>query len=115
MPSLVDALKVIEIAKKRNKKILGVVVNRRKGRWHEERREKVENILSVPVLAEIPEDRNVHASISLKIPLVNLNPNSPASIEFRRLAHLLAEKHFKYEKEETSYNLIHRLARWLSG
>lgn len=115
MPSVVDALKVIEIAKKRNKKILGVVVNRRKSKWHEIRKEKIEEILSVPVLAEIPEDRNIHASINLKIPLVNLLPKSPASIEFKRIAHHMAEKEFKYEKEETSYSLIHRLARWLSG
>lgn len=73
---------------------------------------KIEEILSVPVLTEIPEDENVHASISKKTPLVSYLPDSPASIEFRRLAHYLTGKHFKYE--EKSYSTIYRLFRWLN-
>jgi septum site-determining protein MinD len=113
MPSVADALKVINIAKKKKKKVIGVVVNRRRSKWHELRREEIEQMLSIPILAEIPEDNNLPMSVTVKRPIVNLLPDSPASLEMKRLAHNLCNKEFVYKKPEKTYNLVQKLARWL--
>jgi septum site-determining protein MinD len=116
MPSVVDALKAVDLAKRKDKKILGVVVNRKKNRWYELPNHKIEDLIGAPVVAEIPEDVEVQQSIYMKKPLVSMNPDSPAAVEVRRLAHWLIDKPFIYEKpEEEHLTLIHRLASWLSG
>jgi len=115
MTSVLDALKAVDLAKRRNKKILGVVVNRMKNRWHDLPTDKIEELIGAPVLVEVPEDSAVHQSIYLKEPLVSLNPHSPAAVEVRRLAHWLIDKPFVYEYPKHHPTLIHRLAAWLTG
>lgn len=98
LPSVVDALRVLKIAKDMGKKILGVVVNRVKNKKYELKKWEIENILKTPVIAEIPEDKNVDLSISYKIPLLGFSPNSPASLEIKKIAYFLIGKEFKYKK-----------------
>jgi septum site-determining protein MinD len=113
LPSVADALKVAKIAGESKKKVLGTVVNRIKGKRHELTRKEIENVVGLPVLAEIPEDKNVSKSIASKRPIVDLEPNSPAAVEIRRLAHVLCGKPFKYKK--SSLGIFSRLAKWMSG
>ena len=116
MTSVVDSLKAVDLAKRRNKKILGVVVNRKKNRWHEMPNHKIEDLIGAPIIAEIPEDPYIQQSIHLKKPLVSMMPDSPAAVEVRRLAHWLIDKPFEYEYPEEEYpTLVHRLAKWLNG
>jgi len=110
IPSLVDALKTIQIAESMGKNITGVVVNRVRG-IDELATYQIENILEKPVIAEIPEDRSVSKSIKAKEPMVNINPNSPASIEINRLAHYISGIPFKYKKPP----IFKRFLKWLSG
>ncbi len=114
LPSVVDALRTIKIAENLNKKILGVVVNRVTGKWHELKKREIEEMLGLPVLVEIPEDENMAKSVTLKIPLVMFNPISPASIEIRRLAHLLIGKEFKEEIQKPQ-GLLERIVKWILG
>jgi MinD-like ATPase involved in chromosome partitioning or flagellar assembly len=106
-------LRIARIAASSNKKIIGTVINRVKREGHELTKKEIEEILEYPVLAEIPEDKNMAEAIAAKTPIVEYNPNSPAAIEFRRLAHYLTGKKFEQKKEKKIYSLIHRLARWL--
>lgn len=116
MTSVVDSLKAVDLAKRRNKKILGVVVNRKKNKWHEMPNDKIEELVGAPIVAEIPEDSSVPHSIYMKKPLVSMLPDSPAAVEVRRLAHWLVDKPFFYEYPEQDHpTLIHRLASWLNG
>jgi len=117
LPSVTDALKIAKVSEDVNKKVIGVVVNRTGGRWHELRKEKIEEILGAPVLVEIPEDVNVPQSTTLKRPVVDFFPDSPASVEIRRLAHILAEVPFKYEKPKVSstFSIVERLVNWMVG
>lgn len=111
LPSVTDALRTASIVKNSNKEIIGVVVNRVKGESYELKKEEIEEILELPVLAEIPEDKNVSKSISLKVPLLSVYPNSPAAIEIQRLAYLLCGFPFKARKPRL--NLVQRLVRWM--
>lgn len=113
LPSVMDALRTAKIAKSVNKEILGVVVNRVRGKWYELSKERIEEILELPVLAEIPEDVNVQKSVSIKMPAVEFAPLSPASIEIRKLAHRLCGLPFDF-KPQARPNLIQRLVEWMT-
>lgn len=113
LPSVADALKTIKIAQNQQKKILGVVVNKVKGKWYELTRKEIEEMLGMPVLVEIPEDKNVSRSIAIKTPVVEFSPHSPASIEVKRLAHQIVGVSFNYRKPR-DFRLMERLIGWLT-
>ncbi len=115
LPSLTDALKTATIAEASQKRVLGVVVNRVKGKWHEVSNRDIEEMLGVPVLAEIPEDRSIQQSISLKMPLVGYDPYSPASEQFKRLAHYISGKPYIELKRNTGVTFLQKLIQWMVG
>ena len=59
---------------------------------------EIEDFLKYPVIAEIPEDVNVQKSLAARSAIVDYIPNSPASVEMRRLAHYLVGKEFRYNQ-----------------
>jgi septum site-determining protein MinD len=109
LPSVVDALKTLKMAQTLNKKVLGVVLNRVKGTSHELTSEEIEKMLEAPVLSEIPEDPKVPQSIAAKWPVVDYFADSPASVEFRRLAYSLCGIPFEYKR----LGILDRLIKWL--
>lgn len=109
LPSVADALKTIKIAQNKGKEITGVVLNRVRNHRHEMTKQEVEQMLSVPVAAEIPEDVSVPVSIALRKPVVHTNPNSPAAEEITRLAHALAG--LQYQKRNPG--LISRIFNFI--
>lgn len=112
LPSVADALKTLKIAEKVGKKILGVVVNRVRGKWYELTKWEIEETLNLPVLVEIPEDANVSKSVTIKMPLVEYDSFSPAAIEIRRLAHQLTGREFGFEKSKLS--ILDRFIKWVT-
>jgi cell division ATPase MinD len=114
LPSAADALKVGRIASSSKKKIIGVVVNRVKGKGHELTRKEIENIIGSPVLVEIPEDKNVAESIAVKQPIVSFEPDSPAAVEIKRLAGFLCGRPVE-QKIKPKFGILKRLFRRMSG
>lgn len=114
LPSVVDALKTVKVARDTGKQITGVVVNRVRGKDYELAKSEIEEMLNASVLAEIPEDNNISKSIANKTPITNLNPDSPASVEIRRLSHFLCGKKFKY-KEPKNFRILDKLVGWMTG
>jgi len=113
LPSVSDALKTVKLAESLDKKIIGVVVNKVRGRGYELTKEEIEEMVGYPVISQIPDDRDVVKSLSMKVPVVNYNYASPASIEFRRLAHSLAGRPFT-ERPKISFRIIERLINWMT-
>ncbi len=105
LPSVADALKTMKIAQIKGKHVAGVVLNRVKRHSHELATEEVEEMLSMSVAAEIPEDVSIPISISKQRPAVHTSPGSPAAEEMTKLAYAMAG--LKYEKKQQS--LIERL------
>ena len=89
MPSIIDILRSKTLAEAKGKKILGVVVNRVNKDYFEIGSNHIEDILELPIIASIPENRRVRESVYLKRPVVTHFPKSKASVEVKRLAHLL--------------------------
>lgn len=114
LPSVTDALKTVKIAEDMNKKIIGIAVNRKRGKWHELNKGEIEEMCGYPVIAEIPEDSSIEKSIAAKYPAVHLYPNSPASKEIRRLAHTLTATPFK-ESRQLRFGFLERLVGWMTG
>lgn len=111
LSSVADALKTLKIAEGLNKKILGVVVNRITGEPYELSKEKIEDIIGMPILAEIPEDPKIGESMVVKTPVVSYKPNSPSSIEMNRLAHLLTGREFQIKKS----GVFNKMFGWFFG
>ena len=112
-PSVVDAMKTIQIAHAMKKDILGIVVNRVGMKPPELLYYEIENILGEKIIAEIPEDANVEHSIAYKQPLVSYDIHSPAAVEMRRLAHTIFGIPFDYKKPKRP--LLGRFKDWLTG
>jgi len=113
MPSLVDVMKVAGMAGQMGKHILGVVVNRRKGKKHEVSNRRIREILGLPIIAAIPEDTLVGESIAARQPILEYAPDSEAAMEIRRLAHNLTGREFQYKRAMTSW-LRERLFGWVT-
>lgn len=89
MPSIIDILRSKTLAESMGKKVMGVVVNRVSNEYFEVEPHYIEDILELPVIASIPEHKKVRESVYLKRPFVTNFPNSKASFEMKKLAHLL--------------------------
>ncbi|TAL46854.1 septum site-determining protein MinD [archaeon] len=110
LPSIADALKTAKVAEASGKKVLGVVLNRMTRKRHEVGRNDVHALIQYPVIAEIPEDENVAASIASKTPLLDMDPSSPASQEFFRLACKLTGRQMK-----RNLTFMEKMISWLTG
>jgi len=86
LPAVTDALKMFKLAQESNIDVIGVVVNRITGEDYEMTPEQITELLGVPVISQIPEDRNVPLSLGQKQPVVSYDPDSPASVEIKKLA-----------------------------
>jgi septum site-determining protein MinD len=91
VPSITDAVKVIEISNRMKKNNLGVIVTRVRRSRYEISPSEIETVLDVPLLGTIPEDDAVRRSIFDRTPLVFHSPHSNAAIGYRRVAAKLAD------------------------
>lgn len=98
LPSVTDALKSIKLAEQVGTKVLGVVVNRVRGKPHELTRSEIENMLEIPILAEISEADAIQESISKRTPLVYHNPNHISSRQLKKLAYNLVGLDYEIKK-----------------
>lgn len=83
--SLLEAKRTIDYLNSKKKKILGIVVNRANGEVDETYIKSVENALSNPILAVIPEDEEVKDAIEKRVPVIHLHPKSEASKNMKAL------------------------------
>ncbi len=93
-PAITDSLKIMELARSLDIPIRGIVLNRVMREGYELSVYEVESTCDAPVIAIIPEDAEVRKSISDMNPVVLNSPDSPAAIEFTRLAaHLIGREY----------------------
>jgi septum site-determining protein MinD len=109
IPSVTDALKTVKIAESLNKKIVGVAVNRIKGKNYELERREIEDMVGYPVISEIPEDNSLEQALAAKKTLIEMNKKSPAAKEIRRLAYTLEGKHFSMRERISLFEKIRNI------
>lgn len=87
-------LKSVNLAKKRGTPITGLILNKVHDRNFEISLADIEKTSEVPVMAVIPHDVKILKSQAYFVPSVDMNPNSCASIEYKKLAAtLIGEKY----------------------
>jgi len=95
LPAVTDAFKLSVLANKTETRNIGVVVNRIKKESHEIPLEHIHNLLNVPIIGRVPEDKEVRKAIALKEPVIISNPGSPAAQHFRSIAAGLIGEEYK--------------------
>ncbi len=86
LPSVTDAIKIIEFAREKRIAVGGLIINKIFNKNFELKPDEIESVTNVPVIAMVPFDMNIPRSIAAKMPLVQFLPTSPAALEFKTLA-----------------------------
>jgi septum site-determining protein MinD len=92
-------------------KPIGIVVNMATGANYEMRKEEIEQLTGLKVIATIPYDKDVYRSTALKQPIFILNPNNRASKELVKFAAFISgveyfEKKSLLEKVADKFRVI---------
>jgi septum site-determining protein MinD len=88
-PTLSMTLKSVKDARSRGIRIDGLILNKVYNKSFELSLDEIEDTAEIPVLAVIPQDVNVVKSVSRFTPSYIMNPNSPGSREYRKLANVV--------------------------
>lgn len=96
LPSVLDVMKASRLAKRTGAKINGIVINRYSGKKFELGETVISGLVEAPVISRIPESIHVKESIAARTPVVKHNPNSPASIEIKKLAAYIVNEPYEY-------------------
>ncbi|MEM5879548.1 MAG: cell division ATPase MinD [Candidatus Aenigmatarchaeota archaeon] len=104
--SVIDVAKCEKVARSFDLTPLGIALNMVKGYPHELKKEEIEEIVKLPVIAEIPYDEEVGIALSFGKPVLYFNPYSPSSLEFKRLASKIAGEEIEEKKPSKFSKLL---------
>ena len=86
IPNLMDVKRCTEVCKGMDSKKMNLVLNMVDNTKYEFPDKEVEKMIKMPILGEIPFDKNVADSVALGEPVLVLRPESPASIRYMQIA-----------------------------
>ena len=95
MPSVTDALKTIKVAESLDKDVKGVIITRYTGDKSEMPLSHIKDLLEVPILGIVPDDKRVKEALSLKNALVYTHPRSKAARAYKKIAAKLSGRRVK--------------------
>src|SRR3989338_5162528 len=95
IPAVTDALKTSKVIEQMGKEIRGVIVTRVNGSRSQMPIANVKDMLELPILGVVPEDRNVPVSVSMKDALIHTHPRSKAARAYRKIAAKIANIDYK--------------------
>ena len=86
IPAVTDALKTSKVIEGLGKEVRGVIVTRVRGTKTEMPIANVRDMLELPILGVVPEDRAVQSALVMKDALVHTHPKSKAARAYRMIA-----------------------------
>jgi len=89
VPAIAGTLQTFRAADRFKIPVFGVVLNRVTGKRFEIPTSDIKRTLGWPTLVEIPEDDMVEEGVTRGVPVVLYAQNSPAAVEYRKLAQVL--------------------------
>jgi len=99
--AVTDALKTIKIAEEMKKPIAGVIVTRHDGTNLSMELSTIKDMLEIPILGVIPEDRSIKESQRIKNAVVYTHPKSkPARAYQKAVKNILGEEYIDTKIEE---------------
>ena len=93
--AVTDALKTVRLAQELGKKVRGVIVNRVSGNNHEMSILNIKEMLDLPILGVIPEDKKVLASLRHKDAVVHMYPYTKSALAYKKIAAKIAGVSYK--------------------
>lgn len=86
IPAVTDALKASKVAEELGKDIKGVIVSRVRNIKTEMPTENIKDMLELPILGVVPEDKNMQSALVMKDALLHTHPRSKAARAYRTIA-----------------------------
>lgn len=86
LPAVTDALKATKVAEELGKNVKGVIITRVRKRRTEIPISNVEDMLELPVLGVVPEDKSIPLSVVMKDAVIHTHPRSKAARAYKRIA-----------------------------
>lgn len=86
IPAVTDALKTARLAEDMGKNVKGVIVTRVDRAKTEMPLSSIQDMLELPILGVVPEDKAAHESLVKKDALVHTHPRSKAARAYRKIA-----------------------------
>ncbi|MDO8563411.1 MAG: septum site-determining protein MinD, partial [Nanoarchaeota archaeon] len=86
IPAVTDALKASKLIEQLGKTVRGVIVTRVRGVKTEMPIANIRDMLELPIIGVIPEDRNMQSALVLKDAIIHTHPKSKASRAYRMIA-----------------------------
>lgn len=86
IPAVTDALKTSKLIEQMGKKVRGVIVTRVKNSKTEMPISNLKDMLEMPILGIIPEEKRVQSALIMKEALVHAYPKCKASISYKKIA-----------------------------
>ncbi len=94
-PTLSCTIRATKLAKQKNTPILGLVVNKKRGKKFELDLADIEELAGVPVLAVIEDHDQVLEALSATVPISLYAPRSNIGVEYRKLAGCIIGEEYK--------------------
>ena len=88
-------LRATKVATEKGTPILGIILNRIRGKKYETTLDYIEKKSKTPVIAKIKENHKINESLHKTAPVVITNPHSAIAIEFKRLAAAIIDEEYK--------------------
>jgi len=86
IPAVTDALKTYKVSEELGKSVRGIIVTRVKGLKTEMPILNIRDMLELPILGVIPEDKNMQSALVMKNAIVHTHPRSKASRAYKQIA-----------------------------
>jgi septum site-determining protein MinD len=93
--AVTDALKTVKLAQELGKKVRGVIVTRVSGNVHEMSITNIKEMLDLPVLGVVPEDKKILASLRHKDAVIHMFPYTKSALAYKRIAAKIAGVNYK--------------------
>ncbi len=105
IPAVTDALKTSKVIEELGKTVKGVIVNRVRGTSTEMPISNIRDMLELPILGVVPEDKNMQSALACKDAIIHTHPKSKAARAYRKIAaKIIGNNDYK-----ESYSLIDKL------
>ena len=93
--AVTDALKTVKLAEELGKKVRGVIITRVSKNQHEMSISNIKEMLDLPVLGVVPEDKKVLASLRHKDAVIHMYPYTKSALAYKRIAAKIANINYK--------------------
>ena len=107
IPAVTDALKTSKVIEQLGKEVKGVIVTRVKESKAEMPIANIKEMLELPIIGIVPEDKNIPMSVVMKDAIIHTHPKSKAARAYKLIASKIAGVPYK---DRTS--LISKLLDW---